>query len=117
MADINIKKGHNVQISGKPELLVYPLHKSKTVAIKPPDFKGIKPKLLVKEGDEVKIGTPIFYHKSNPDLKFPSIGCGVIEKIQIGPRRSIEKIIIKLSDKEDCENFKSYRLKYYEILQ
>ena len=110
MADINIKKGHDIQISGKPELLVYPLQKSKTVAIKPSEFRGIKPKLLVKEGDEVKIGTPIFYHKSNPDLKFPSVGCGVVEKIQIGPRRSMEKIIIKLSDKENCENFKSYRL-------
>ena len=43
----------------------------------------------------VKIPTTIFYHKSNPDLKFPSVGCGVVEKIQIGPRRSIEKIIIK----------------------
>ena len=60
MADINIKKGHDIQISGKPELLVYPLQKSNTVAIKPSQFRGIKPKLLVKEGDEVKIGTPIF---------------------------------------------------------
>ena len=51
MADINIKKGHDIQISGKPELLVYPLQKSKTVAIKPSEFRGIKPKLLVKEGD------------------------------------------------------------------
>ena len=110
MAEINIRKGHDLQISGKPKDEIFDVAMGKTVAIKPTEFKSIKPKLLVKEGDKVKIGTPIFYDKGNPDLTFPSLGCGIIEKIHTGPRRSYEKIEIKLSEKEEHEKHKAYRL-------
>ena len=78
MADINIFKGHNIQISGKPNDDLNNIDSPKSVAIKPYQFKGIKPKLLVKEGDSVKIGTPLFKCKTNEQIIFPSPGCGKI---------------------------------------
>ena len=76
MADLNIIKGHNIQISGLPIAELNAADKPKTVAIKPYQFKGIKPKLLVKEGDTVKIGTPVFKCKTNDQILFPSLGSG-----------------------------------------
>ena len=110
MADINIIKGHNIKISGKPSNDLNSIDDLKFVAIKPYQFKGIKPKLLVNEGDSVKIGTPIFKCKSNEDIIFPSPGAGKIKEIQYGERRRIEKIEIEISDEEVYEKSDSFKL-------
>ena len=53
MPHIKITKGHDLKISGIPDKnIAYPAQYS-TVAIMPNDFGGVKPKLLVKEGDKV----------------------------------------------------------------
>ena len=110
MADINIFKGHDIQISGQPDDVVIKSESLDSVAIKPYQFNGIKPKLLVKEGDSVKIGSPLFKCKSNEQISFPSPGGGKIKKIEYGERRRIEKIVIKLSEKEELCNTDSYKL-------
>ncbi|MBT7423553.1 MAG: NADH:ubiquinone reductase (Na(+)-transporting) subunit A, partial [Candidatus Marinimicrobia bacterium] len=51
MSEINIKKGHNVGIAGIPSTDVIQGFSAKTVSIQPTEFRGIKPKILVKEGD------------------------------------------------------------------
>ena len=95
MPHIKIKKGHDLKISGVPDKnFAYPSEHS-TVAILPNDFRGVKPKLLVKEGDKLKIGSPLFYNKINPDIKWASPGCGKVKNIVYGPRRVIEKIEIE----------------------
>ena len=68
MADLNIIKGHDIQISGLPIAELNASDKPKTVAIKPYQFKGIKPKLLVKEGDTVK--TVSYTHLTLPTTPY-----------------------------------------------
>ena len=60
------------------------------------DFLGVKPKLLVEEGDEVKTGSPLFFNKLRPVVKWASPGTGKIKKIEYGPRRVIKKIELYL---------------------
>ena len=116
MADINIKKGHNIQIAGKPSDSVLTFDPLKQVAIHPYEFKGIKPKLMVKEGDKVKCGQPIFSSKANEDISFPSIGGGTISKIEYGERRRIETILIDLSDQEETNTQQSFSLEDIDSL-
>ena len=116
MADINIKKGHNIQIAGEPSDSVLTFDPLKQVAIHPYEFKGIKPKLMVKEGDKVKCGQPIFSSKSNEDISFPSIGGGTISKIEYGERRRIETILIDLSDEEETNTQQSFSLEDIDSL-
>ena len=116
LADINITKGHNIQISGEPSDHVASFEPLNQVAIHPYQFKGVKPKLLVKEGDTVKCGQPIFTSKSNEDITFPSIGGGTISKIEYGERRRIETILIDLSKDENKETFKSYSMEDIDAL-
>ena len=55
---IRIKRGLDIKLRGKAEkslLVVEP----KTVALQPTDFIGLTPRLLVKEGDSVSIGTAV----------------------------------------------------------
>ena len=116
MADINIVKGHDIKISGKPRNELISGDRPKSVAIKPYQFRGIKPKLLIKEGDSVKIGTPIFKCKTNDQIIFPSPACGKIKEVRYGERRRIERIEIEISGEEVYEKNDSFRLKEIEEL-
>ena len=96
MPHININKGHDIQLSGVPNNNIANIKQSKTLAILPMDFLGVKPKLLVEEGDEVKTGSPLFFNKLRPVVKWASPGAGKIKEIEYGPRRVIKKIELLL---------------------
>ena len=109
MPHININKGHDIQLSGVPNNNIANIKQSKTLAILPMDFLGVKPKLLVEEGDEVKTGSPLFFNKLRPVVKWASPGTGKIKKIEYGPRRVIKKIELLLRDKQEYVEYKKYK--------
>ncbi len=100
---IRIQKGHNIRISGSPVGSVQDGQKPSEVGIVPADFRGIKPKLVVKTGDSVKLGSALFFDKNSPKVNYPSPGAGTIKDVVYGERRSIRKIIIRLAEKEIAE--------------
>ena len=74
MADvIKIKKGLDIKMNGQAEKIFVKAPRAKTYAVKPVDFHGLTPKIIPKLCDPVKVGTPIFYDKYNPEVKFTSI--------------------------------------------
>ena len=87
----NIKKGFDLKIEGSPLPEIVELDQPDFVAFLPERIPFIKPKLLVKPGDRVKIGSALFIDKRNPDIKFLSPGSGKIDKINYGPRRVIKE--------------------------
>ena len=109
MPHININKGHDIQLSGVPNNNIANIKQSKTLAILPMDFLGVKPKLLVEEGDEVKTGSPLFFNKLRPVVKWASPGTGKIKEIEYGPRRVIKKIELLLRDKQEYVEYKKYK--------
>ena len=106
MQKITIKKGHNINISGLASREYSNAPTQKFVSISPQDFNYIKPKLLVKEGDQVSLGDAIFFDKTNPEVKWPSIASGTISKIVYGERRAVLDIIIEV-DEEKEKNIES----------
>ena len=70
------------------------------VSISPKQFRGIKPKLIVREGDKVETGSPLFFDKLKPKIKWASPSSGVVTSIQYGARRVIENIEITVEDKK-----------------
>jgi hypothetical protein len=72
------------------------------LAFLPDKIPYVKPRLKVAEGDHVSIGSVLFEDKQTPAIQFLSPAGGVVSKIQYGPRRVLEKIIIDRDlDKED----------------
>ena len=63
MTFIRIKKGHNINIAGQPALGIKECISPHSVAIHPNSFRYVKPKLLVKEGERVNLGAPLFFDK------------------------------------------------------
>jgi len=97
--NITIKKGLDIKMIGEASKEISDLPLSETFAIKPPDFHGVIPKLLVQQGDEVKAGTPLFFDKANETVKFCSPVSGEVAQILRGDKRRILEIRI-LADKE-----------------
>ena len=101
MKKIVIQKGHNIKVSGIPlsNSSVEDI-KSTSVSLMPNQFRGVKPKLIIKEGDKVKIGQALFFDKTKTDVKWASPANGLIKEVQYGPRRVLEKIEIEIKGHE-----------------
>ncbi len=94
---IKLRRGLDVPVKGSPNPNITKSVVSSIVAVKPTDFRGVIPKLLVKEGDQVKAGTPVFADKARPEIHFSSPVSGTIKEIIRGEKRKLLEIRI-LSD-------------------
>ncbi len=101
---IKLKKGLNIKLLGEAEKTIDDIT-SEFFALKPTDFIGVFPKLMVNEGDEVKAGTAVFYDKYREDILFTSPVSGTITEIRRGPKRLLEEIRIKSNGKSEYESF------------
>ena len=97
--DIRIKKGLNINLVGAAEQTTSKAVLSNVYAINLADFHGITPKMLVKQGAEVKAGEALFYNKNVADMLFVSPVSGALIEIVRGARRRILTLKI-LADKE-----------------
>jgi len=96
---IKIKNGLNIQLTGEAHKLLSDLPSPEVFAIKPTDFPGISPKILVKAGDEVLAGSVLFFDKNNESIKFSSPVSGEIIEIIRAEKRKLLEIKI-LADKK-----------------
>lgn len=101
---IRIKKGLNINLIGEAKKEISAIDAGR-YAIKPTDFLGVFPRLMVKEGDAVKAGTPLFIDKYRENIIFTSPVSGIIEEISRGDKRVLEEIRIKSGDKPEFEDF------------
>ena len=104
-----IRKGLDIPISGSPEHKITDFKTPRSVALVGSDFLGLKPLMLVNEGDQVKIGQPIFEDKKNPGVIFTSPGGGVVESINRGEKRVLQSVVIELDKNEEEISFSSIK--------
>ena len=87
--DIRIKKGLDIKLVGVAEKNTTKSSQSSVYGVKPEDFHGITPKLVAKEGAEVKAGDTLFYSKSDERILFPSPVSGKVTEVIRGARRKV----------------------------
>ena len=105
---IRIKKGLDIPIYGTPAEDIVDSKKSRSVAVLGNDYVGMKPTMLVEEGDSVSLGQPLFEDKKNPGVLITSPAGGKIEAINRGDRRALQSIVIEVEAEEKVEEFKSF---------
>ena len=103
--DIRIKKGLDIKLVGEALQTTNELPVKGMFALKPQDFHGIIPKLIVKEGAEVKAGESVFYSKSDDRILFPSPVSGKVTEIIRGAKRKIVSIKIAADGKQSFKDF------------
>jgi Na+-transporting NADH:ubiquinone oxidoreductase subunit A len=112
---IKVKKGLNVPISGTPADSLDASKKVRSVALLGSDYNGMKPTMLVEEGNSVKIGQALFEDKKNPGVIFTSPAGGKIESINRGARRTLQSVVIEIADNEESVDFLPYSIEDLEI--
>jgi Na+-transporting NADH:ubiquinone oxidoreductase subunit A len=98
MSDFRLKKGLNLPVAGAPEQKIYSGRSPASVAILGADHIGLKPTMLVGEGDAVVRGTPLFCHKDAPNVMFVAPCKGRVRGILRGSRRVLQSVIIDVDD-------------------
>lgn len=91
---VKLRKGLDIRLIGVANKIKSELVIPKTISIKPSDFHGMTPKMVVKEGESVKAGSTIFYDKYNEAVKCASPVSGKIEAVVRGEKRRIIEIVI-----------------------
>lgn len=100
---VKLRKGLDIRLIGVANKIKSELVLPKTVSIKPSDFHGMTPKMVVKEGETVKAGGTIFFDKYNEAVKCASPVSGKIEAIVRGEKRRIMEIIISVDSEIQYE--------------
>lgn len=103
--DIRIKKGLDIKLVGEAKQVTTELPLGSVFAIKPDDFHGIIPKILAKEGTEIKAGEALFYNKSDERILFPSPVSGKVTEIVRGARRKVLEIKITTNGTQEYKDF------------
>jgi Na+-transporting NADH:ubiquinone oxidoreductase subunit A len=102
-----IKKGLDLPITGRPEQKIEDGNKVKTVAVLGMDYIGMKPTMMVNEGDKVKLGQTLFSDKKNLGVVFTAPGAGVVKAIHRGEKRVLQSVVIELQG-SDAVSFAKY---------
>ncbi len=98
---IRTRRGLDIPMKGAAEKTLKTAERPGVFAIKPPDFNRIRPKLLAKQGDEIKAGSPVFYDKDNDeDLYFTSPVSGEVADVVRGAKRRVLEVRIVPDKKE-----------------
>src|SRR6056297_154320 len=106
MANVyKIQKGLDIPLLGEAEKVVRTPDPARYYAMKPIDFNYMRPKLLAKEGDRVKAGSPLFFNKLQPDVQFPSPVSGKVTTVNRGERRKILEVVVEADSKMEYEDF------------
>ena len=103
--DIRIKKGLDIKLVGEAEKNTINSSLSSVYAVKPEDFHGITPKLVAKEGAEVKAGDTLFYSKSDERILFLSPVSGKVVEVIRGARRKVLAVKIAADIKQVHKDF------------
>ncbi|MCG8615141.1 MAG: 4Fe-4S dicluster domain-containing protein [Desulfobacterales bacterium] len=105
MEKIEIARGFTPQLTGKPDLTMIQVPLSPRVGVSAGDIPFIRPKLLVREGDRVQTGTPVFTDKRDRSINYVSPATGRVEKIVFGERRRLKEVIIATEAIDDFVSF------------
>ncbi|EKL0727402.1 Na(+)-translocating NADH-quinone reductase subunit A, partial [Enterobacter hormaechei] len=98
-----IRKGLDLPISGVPEQHVTTGASIHHVAIVGDDYVGMRPAMLVQEGDRVIKGQALFEDKKNPGVMFTAPASGTVVAIHRGERRVLQSVVIQIEGDEKRE--------------
>ena len=102
---IKLRKGLDVKLKGIASLETATVSCPGEYALVPDDFVGVKPKVVVKEGDSVKAGDALFVDKLHPEVKFVSPVSGTVSLVERGDRRKLLSIRVKADKAQVAREF------------
>ena len=100
-----LKKGLDIPVKGAAAQKVVKTVKPGVVAVKPTDFKGFLPRLLVKEGDRVLAGSPVLADKQKPQILVTSPVSGTVKSVVRGDKRKLLAVLVDADASQEYVDF------------
>ena len=107
---VTIKKGLDLPIAGEPRQVIELGAKPSQVAVLGEEFVGLKPTMLVEEGDWVQKGQALFEDKKTPGVLFTAPASGQVVAINRGERRILQSVVIRCDDGENRDGRISFEI-------
>ena len=101
---IQIDKGLDIPVAGVPEAVLEAGRPVGSVALLGRDYPGLKPRMLVQEGDSVAAGQALFVDKRDPEVLYTAPGAGRVATINRGARRALQSVVIELAEPDDGDH-------------
>lgn len=95
-----IKKGLDLPITGEPQQKISKGKGVTSVAVMAADFVGMKPRMAVKVGHEVKRGQLLFEDRKTEGVRHCSPAAGRVVAINRGDFRALQSVVIELNEAE-----------------
>ena len=102
---ITSKRGLDIPLQGAAPKILEQTPLPKSISVKPTDFRGLTPTLLVKEGETVSAGTPLFADKYRPRILFTAPVGGVVGAIVRGEKRKLLSVDIHCNHEAEKRTF------------
>ena len=102
---IKLCKGLDINLVGEADKTKIKLRSNGRFMLQPSDFVGVIPKVVVKPGDRVRAGEPLFINKEYPEVKFSSPVSGIVDSVVRGERRKILGVRINADTEIEYVNF------------
>lgn len=116
MGTFVIKKGKDIPLKGSAKKEIIAVSFPKRVAVQPPDLKGLRLRLMVDVGDDVKVGTTILSDKADARIGIASPAGGKIVAINRGEKRALLSVVIETDGLQETEKFQAYNEEQIESL-
>ncbi|MFZ0256882.1 MAG: Na(+)-translocating NADH-quinone reductase subunit A [Gammaproteobacteria bacterium] len=104
---IRTKKGLDIPILGAPEQAIYDGPRVTSVGLLGNEYVGLKPTMMVTEGDRVTLGQPLFADKRDARIRYTAPGSGIVSRVNRGAKRVLQSVVIQLEGNEE-EDYNSY---------
>jgi Na+-transporting NADH:ubiquinone oxidoreductase subunit A len=102
---IKLRKGLDINLKGSANAELVTVGRGCMFALCPDDFTGVTPKVVVKEGDDVKAGDALFVDKNHPTVKFVSPVSGKVSQVERGERRKVLSVRVQADDEQQFVDF------------
>lgn len=99
---IKIRRGLNIPLAGAPEQRVAQDFAPRHVALVGADYIGMKPTMIVSEGDTVSKGQALFTDKKCEGVVYTAPASGRVSAINRGARRVFQSLVIEVDDAVDA---------------
>ena len=102
---IKLRKGLDIKLRGEAAQQLVEVPMAQEYAVSPLDYDGVTPKMLVKVGEQVKAGTPLFFDKNNERILFCAPVSGTVSAVNRGEKRKILNVTITSDGQLTSEEF------------
>ncbi|MBR5807526.1 MAG: Na(+)-translocating NADH-quinone reductase subunit A, partial [Alistipes sp.] len=107
---IKLCKGLDIRLQGEAAKTIVNAPLASEYAVSPLDFEGVTPKMLVKVGDTVEAGSPLFFDKKRPEILFTSPVSGTVAAVNRGEKRKILSVVVTADKEVSYKKFASLDL-------